>query len=238
MKKYKKSSDVSYSIGVYPTLELLYHRPDKVDSIIISGRGDRNEGLNKIIEICQKKKIRVEQSDKAINRIAKVGGCYAVGIFYKYHSPLQKGDHLVLVNPNDMGNFGTITRTMLAYGIKNLAVIKPAVDIFAPKAVRASMGAIFKLNFSYFDSFSDYCSAFKNNNIYPLITNAKTGLDQAVFKKPFSLVFGGEGAGLGEEFLKVGESIKIPQSREVDSLNLSVAVGIVLYASSLDKNKR
>ena len=55
-----------------------------------------------------------------------------------------------------MGNMGTIIRTCVGFGIKNLAVIEPAVDIFNPKVVRASMGAVFHVNICRYDSFDTY----------------------------------------------------------------------------------
>ena len=58
-----------------------------------------------------------------------------------------------------MGNLGTILRSCLGFGMKDIAIIKPGVDIFDPKVVRASMGSIFSLNISYFNSFEDYKNA-------------------------------------------------------------------------------
>lgn len=232
MKKYKKNLDFSYSIGVYPTLELLESRPDKVLRVMIDPQGNKNDGIKKIESICGEKNIRIESASTSIYKISDSENAYAVGVFEKYTTDLDKTNHLVLVNPSDKGNMGTIIRTMLAYNIKNLAVIRPAVDIFDPKVVRASMGAAFKVNFRYFDSFKQYAVLYENS-IYSFMTSGKIPLNQVQFKEPYSLVFGNEGAGLGEEFKKMGESVNIPQSKEVDSVNLSVAVGIAVYSASV-----
>ena len=56
---------------------------------------------------------------------------------------LDDANHVVLVNPGDMGNMGTIIRTMLGFNYSNLAIIKPGVDVFDPRVIRASMGALF-----------------------------------------------------------------------------------------------
>jgi TrmH family RNA methyltransferase len=130
-----------------------------------------------------------------------------------------------------MGNLGTISRTMLAFNFKDLALIRPAVDVFDPRAVRSSMGAVFKLNFQYFNSFDEYREAF-SRNFYPFMTNGKTKLNEAKFEAPYSLIFGNEGAGLGDDFLKIGQSINIPISSQVDSLNLASSVSIALYQAS------
>ncbi len=231
LKSYKKSFEYSYSLGVFPTLELLNFKHDKVIKVVISENSRENQGVMKILDICKKKGIEVEINNKAINRISKKENCYAIGVFEKYETMLNPlKDHVVLVNPSDMGNLGTIIRTILGFNIKELAIIRPAVDIYDPKVVRASMGALFRLHFQYFDDFESYMGSF-NHDIYPFMLNAKETIHTVSPKgdKPFSLVFGNEGSGLGDEFLDIGTSVIIPHSDEIDSLNLSIAVGIASY---------
>lgn len=62
----------------------------------------------------------------------------------------------MLHHPSDSGNLGTILRTALGFGLKNIAIIRPAVDSDDPRVVRASMGAAFSLNIRHFDSFEQY----------------------------------------------------------------------------------
>jgi TrmH family RNA methyltransferase len=229
LKTYKKDSTFSYSLGVFPTIELLKTRGSNVIKVLINPKGYKNSGLKKILEICKKQNISSEENQLLIERLAVNENTYAIGVFEKYTSSLdQKDNHVVLVEPSDMGNLGTICRTMLAFGFKNLGIIKPAVDIFDPKVIRASMGAVFHLNFEYFESFDAYNNKARHNN-YPFMLKGTKTLDKAEFKKPYTLIFGNEGSGLKEKFYKTGESVTIPQKSDVDSLNLSVAVGIVLY---------
>ncbi len=78
-----------------------------------------NEGVIKIIDICKENNIKCEINNKAINRISKKQNSYAIGVFEKYNMDLDMDkNHLVLVEPSDMGNLGTIIRTMLGFGIK------------------------------------------------------------------------------------------------------------------------
>ena len=51
----------------------------------------------------------------------------------------------------------------------SLAIIKPGVDVFDPRVIRASMGALFNINFEYFDSFSEYLDKYPKRNIYSLM---------------------------------------------------------------------
>ncbi len=231
LKPYKKDYQYTYSIGVFPTLELLKYKKEKVLMVLLSDHGHENEGVKKIIDICNEHDIQIQINDKAINRISKKENSYAIGVFKKYEQKLDgQKNHVVLVNPSDMGNLGTIIRTILGFGIKNLAIIRPGIDIFDPKAIRASMGAMFRLSFQYFEDFSSYHTAY-NNDIYTFMLNAKKSLPDIEIdvNRSFSLVFGNEGSGLGDEFKDIGTSIIIPHSNEIDSLNLSIAVGIASY---------
>ena len=118
---------------------------------------------------------------------------------------------------------------MLGFDLENLILIRPAVDIFDPKIIRASMGAIFKIQFNYFDSFLEYKNQFPSQNFYPFMTNAKFNLRDIKFQKPTSLIFGSESAGLSDDFSNIGTSVKIPQNENIDSFNLAISVGLGLY---------
>lgn len=229
-RTYKKELDYSYTLGIFLTIELLTYKPDKVLEIIIHSKGETSQGIKKIIELCKKNRINYSVNDKLIKQLSPKENCYAIGIFSKYDENLVREDnHIVLVNPSDSGNLGTIIRTSLGFGVKNLAIIKPAVDIFDPKTVRASMGALFNIAFSHFDSFSDYDKKYKNHDLYPFMLNAQKRLYDVQPKQPFTLIFGNEGSGLDDSFKDIGTSVIIPHHKTIDSLNLAIAVGIALY---------
>ncbi len=231
-RNYKKKSDISYCLGVYPAIELLKYKPEIVDQIFISSRGKTNKGVIQIIEICRKENISWEFADKAILRAGGNEGTYAVGVFRKYESQIENSDrHLLLDKPEDAGNLGTIIRTALGFGIKDIVVIRPGVDVFNPKVVRASMGSVFKQNVEYFNSFSEYLKKYSGRNCYAFMTNGKQEASEMKTEKPFTLIFGNEGAGLGIDYKTIENTLRISQSSEVDSLNLAVSVGIGLYLS-------
>jgi TrmH family RNA methyltransferase len=93
------------------------------------------------------------------------------------------------------------------------------------------MGALFKLNFAQYESFEEYRSSFKKHEIFTFMLNGENTLTLKDCPKAelYSLVFGNEATGLDASYLKAGTSIFIPQSPEVDSLNLTIAVGIGAY---------
>ena len=121
-------------------------------------------------------------------------------------------------------------RSSLGCGIKNIAIIKPAVDIFNPKVVRSSMGALFGINVKYYDSFEDYQNEFKDHNIYTLMLQAKVNLSEVEnTNQKYSLVFGNEATGLPKKFLNIDTPVIIKHTSNIDSLNLPIAVSITLY---------
>jgi TrmH family RNA methyltransferase len=189
----------------------------------------------KIRELCGKLRIDVQVNDKLIERLAPNENSYAVGIFRKYERELRADrSHVVLVNPSDMGNMGTIMRTMLGFGVEDLAIVRPGVDVFDPRVIRASMGALFQLSFAYFDSFEAYSGAFPRA-YFPFMTDGEVSLLDARFTSPYSLIFGNEGAGLPDTFRHLGKSVTIAHTNRIDSLNLPVAVGIALYEATQEK---
>jgi TrmH family RNA methyltransferase len=232
LKRYKKDFEHSYAFGVFPTLELLKHRLGDVLGVIIHPRGAKNSGVLKIQEICQNNAIPFEFQEKSFPRIGARENDYAVGVLKKTDPGLDaSANHVILVNPSGMGNLGTIIRTMLGFGFHDLAIIEPAADIFHPDVVRASMGALFQLRFERFGDFAAYQET-QPRILYLLMTDGETPLPDAKFEPAFGLVFGPENAGLPADFHHLGNSICIPQSQNIDSLNLAISVGVTLYQAA------
>ncbi|MDQ3929819.1 MAG: TrmH family RNA methyltransferase [Chloroflexota bacterium] len=233
LKPYKREFDHSYSLGVFPTLELVDAQPRHVLGVLVSSKGERNEGLRKLERLCERAGISLETNDRAVERLAQKENTFAVGVFRKYASELQRAsNHVVLVNPSDMGNLGTIARTMLGFGVLDLGIVRPAADMFDPKVVRASMGATFRLRCRYFDTFEQYRETVGERSLYPFMTGGDLMLDGTSFTMPFTLIFGNESAGLPPEYGKLGTPVTIKHTRAIDSLNLPISVGIALYEAT------
>ena len=111
----------------------------------------KSDGISEILDICKRENIPFEENDKLIDRIAYKENTYVVGVFEKYEEELEsEKNHIVLVNPSNTGNLGTIIRTMVGFGFKNLAIVGSGVDVFSPKVISSTMGNLFKINFEYF----------------------------------------------------------------------------------------
>ena len=232
LKRYQKGFEHSYAFGVYPTLELLARRPGDVLGVVISPRAEANAGARRIARLCGERGVEVLANDRTLERLGARENDYAVGVFRKYAAALDAAaDHVALVGAADMGNLGTILRTMAGFGVADLALVGSAPDINHPRVVRASMGAVFRCRREYFDTFDAY-RARHERSCHPLITGAATPIRAAEFARPWTLIFGGEGPGLPDEFAQVGTPLSIPQTDAIDSLNLSVAVGIALYEAA------
>ena len=238
MQKYKKNADYSYSLGTEVTLQLLTDHPDKVRNVYIHSRQNDNEIYRRIIELAEKNHIEVIHSDKIFNILSDKENCYILAVFDKYECELNPtSNHVVLVNPANTGNLGTIIRTSIGFGVKDIAIISPGVDIFDPRTIRASMGAMFQLRFRYFDSFADYLKAVDERNIYPFMLDGAKQLDEIEIPEHFSLVFGNEARGLDPEYQNYGQSVLIRHYPVIDSLNLCNAVSIGIYEFTKGKIK-
>lgn len=236
IKSYKKEYDYTYTLGVFETIEALLKKPGHVKQVYIHSSADKNTGVKRIQELCEQHHIVCEIGDTVISKLSKKNNCFAIAVIDKYPMQLEDTSHVMLVNPGDMGNMGTILRTMLGFGYKNLVIIRPGVDVFDPRVLRASMGALFKVNVMYFDSFSEYQKEYKDRDIYTLMLKGALNIYRVTPKhhRKHTLVFGNESSGLPDSYLEYGQSIFIPHSTEIDSLNLSMAVGISLAYFSKD----
>ncbi len=229
IKPYKKAFDYSYTLGAFPTFELLEGKPDKVKGVYLHSSFTESAHIK---AVCREKSIPVFVEDKIFHKISDKENCFVIGVLDKYEEKLMSDkSHLVLGNPSNRGNLGTILRTALCMGINDVAIIAPGADVFNPKTIRASMGALFKMRVSYYDSFEEYQSLFKAHDIFTFMLNGENTLEVQNCPKTqlFSLVFGNEATGLDDSFLNVGTSVFIPQSPQVDSLNITIAVGIASF---------
>lgn len=238
LKRYDKELKHSYTLGVYPTIELLEQQPSRALGVILHSAGQQNTGVDIIRDLCEDLDLEVLENNYLVEKIARRGDTYAVGVFKKYHMDLDHAaNHVVLVQPRGMGNLGTITRTMLAFGQRDLGIIEPAADLFDPKVIRASMGAIFQLRFQWFDQFTDYWGTYASHQLYPLMTDGESALPEVDFQSPYALIFGEESGGLDQAYHQFGSSVRIPQASAVDSLNIALSVGVTLYQAALNTGR-
>lgn len=232
LEPYSKKLTYSYALGAFPSLALLESRPDRAVRLLLHPDGLENDGVRKLRARCAELGVREEMADRVLRRESKKDNCFAAIAFEKYTDALDmEENHAVLCQISDGGNLGTALRSLLGFGIRDVAVIRPCVDVFDPHVLRASMGAFYKLRVHTFDAFEDYRALYPNRPLYPFMLDGAKSLNEvaAAAEPPFSLVFGNEASGLPARFAQLGQSVLIPQSDEIDSLNLAVAVSVGSY---------
>lgn len=139
---------------------------------------------------------------------------------------------VILDGIQDPGNLGTIIRTAEAAGVTGIILGRETVDQYNPKVVRATMGSLLRLPVVKVDSLLELIEKLRSKNIKTLACDVRGSKNyyEASWSLPLALLFGNEGAGMSQEIAgKIDEVIKIPQRRGVDSLNVAVAAGIIMY---------
>jgi TrmH family RNA methyltransferase len=141
---------------------------------------------------------------------------------------------LVLDGVQDPGNVGTMLRTALGLGAMGLVALKGTADLTNPKVIRAAMGASFRLP-AVSAAPEEFVAWARLQRSEIWVAEARgEAADQLPRRSgdraPVALVLGNEGAGVSQSLeLAAVRRIAIPLARDVDSLNVAVAAGILLY---------
>lgn len=138
---------------------------------------------------------------------------------------------IVLEGLEKPGNLGAIIRTASAAGLKNIILNDCLFDNFNPNVIKTSEGLIFFVNIIRATK-EETLKFFKKNKLKTFIatTSAKKSYEKFDFSKNSAIILGSEAKGLSNFWLKsVDEELKIPMRQGVDSLNVSVSAGILIY---------
>ena len=139
---------------------------------------------------------------------------------------------VALESVQDPGNLGTIIRAAGWFGIKNIVCSKDCVDVYNPKVIQASMGALLHVNVYYYDLKKLLNSAVKNSiPVFGTMLEGGSIYDHKLHNKGI-ILFGNESKGISEELIPfITEKIMIPKfsnaKEGIDSLNVSMAASVV-----------
>ncbi len=139
---------------------------------------------------------------------------------------------VVLNGLQDPGNLGTIIRTSAAAGATAVLLTEGTVDLYNPKVIRSTMGSLFQVPIinGLDDSEAVKWLNYHSINIMVADLDGEEYYYSANLKKPFALVIGNENRGTNDIWRKAAyKKIKIPLLGSTESLNASVATGIILY---------
>ena len=146
----------------------------------------------------------------------------------------------LLENLQDPGNLGTIVRTAEGAGVTGIIMNRETVDIYNPKVIRSTMGAIFRVPFIYVDSLPETIMQMRKKEIsvYGTILEESRVYDDPDYTKPSAVVVGNEANGISREVREsLSGRIHIPMEGSVESLNAAVAAAVVLYEASRQRRK-
>jgi RNA methyltransferase, TrmH family len=151
---------------------------------------------------------------------------------------LTVGPIVAVAGLQDPGNLGTILRSAEAFGSAGVILGEGTVSIFNSKVVRASAGSIFRLPAiaaKTAGGMETILSSIRDRGVRLIATSSHKGapLDRAELTGPAAIFIGGEGSGLPRPLMaQMDETLIIPHSDHVESLNAGVATSIMLYEAS------
>ena len=151
----------------------------------------------------------------------------------------NESNYLILNDIQDPGNIGTILRTADSLNIKQIIVSNKTADVYNPKVVRSTMGAIFRVKVIMVDDLVKQIKLMQKQGIkvYSTDLNTEESIYTADYNKA-AIVIGNEANGVSKEVIEASDGrIKIPMLGKTESLNAAVATSIILYEVYRDKLK-
>lgn len=139
---------------------------------------------------------------------------------------------LVCVGLQDPGNVGAAIRAAEAGGASGVLLAGAAADPWGWKALRAAMGSTFRLPVRRERDVRTACDELRARGVQLVATIPRTGIamHEADLRVPTALLLGGEGSGLSSDLLERADiGVSIPMRPPVESLNVAVAAGLLVY---------
>lgn len=152
----------------------------------------------------------------------------------------DKENPLVLVAeaPEKPGNIGAILRTADAANVDAVIIANPKTDLYNPNIIRSSVGCVFT-NTIATGTITEIIAFLKANNfnMYCAALQASVNYHTQDFTKPTAIIVGTEATGLSNEWLEnATQNIIIPMQGEIDSMNVSVAAGILIFEAKRQRD--
>ncbi|APY11787.1 rRNA methyltransferase [Seonamhaeicola sp. S2-3] len=145
---------------------------------------------------------------------------------------------LVAEAPEKPGNIGALLRTADAAHVDAVIIANPKTDLYNPNIIRSSVGCVFTNQIAT-GSTAEIIEFLKqkNINIYAAILQESVAYHTQDFTKPTAIIVGTEATGLSEEWrIHATQNIIIPMQGEIDSMNVSVAAGILIFEAKRQRN--
>ena len=234
-KKYRDESN-EYVVEGVKLVEEAVKENAKIKQIIVCEDTTRTYEIptHIMIEIAKYECISV--SDKIFNIITQVTNPQGIMAIIEKNAQNAKIDYtqdiiVVLDDVQDPGNLGTILRTVDSIGLNQIIVSKGTADAFNSKVVRSTMGAIFRIKIIEVENLAQAIKEMRKHHFKLMVTSLQT--KNSIYDIDFNkkiIVIGNEANGVSKEIQDMAdEKAKIPMLGRTESLNASVAAGVVMY---------
>lgn len=229
--------------GVHPVWEAL-QAGEEIDKIYVQ-KGIENSTITKILRKLEGKSTQIQEVPiEKLNRLTKgnhqgiVAEISPISIreFEEVVEEILAAKtnpiFLVLDQISDVRNFGAIIRTAECTGVDAIIVQKKGGAPISGDTVKTSAGAIFNVPICKVDHIKDAVFYFKASGVYTIAASEHT--QQSIYEtetnRPIAIVMGSEGRGVSKSVIReVDASVSLPLLGEINSLNVSVACGAILY---------
>ena len=225
--------------GVHVVQELVSHHRELVIGVYVT-EAFNDEGLIEAINEAEIKiNVLTDEQMKRLSSTVTTQGVIAVARIAS-KKPVYESSRSVITLVDavqDPGNLGTLFRTSLGFGSDGMILGRGTVSPFNPKVVRGSSGTFLRVPFEFDVDLVDQINFLRSKGYTIIATDlhAKQSLRQIPQNKLRKMAFlvGNEGAGTNPYFIELAdETVKIPMSSELESLNVAVAHGILSYEAA------
>ena len=250
-KKYRDESN-EYIVEGIKLIEEAIKEKAQIKQIVICEENEKTNAISKSLmyEISRYDCVYVtKQVFNSITQVVAPQGIFAIvsktfgDTSQKFQKVEEKKidytqDVIVLLDDiQDPGNLGTILRTIDSCGLNQIVVSKGTVDAYNPKVIRSTMGAIFRINIIEREDLIKTIKEARKHHFKLQVTSLEADMTiyDVDYKKKI-IVIGNEANGVSKEIQDIAdEKVKIPMLGKTESLNASVAAGIVLYEYTRQK---
>ena len=234
-KKYRDQNKEFIIEGIKLLKEAIQEKA-KIKTIVVCDDCEKNGTLDKKLLYEMAKYNCIYVTEKVFNILTDVSNPQGVLAVIEKNNDINNinfDDDLILIldNLQDPGNLGTIIRTLDSVNLKQIIVSKGSSDVYNPKVVRSTMGAIFRVKVLESENLQETIKEIKKHKFKILATDLNT--NSSIYDEKYSkcaIIIGNEANGVSKEILSLADKkIKIPMLGKTESLNASVATGIILY---------
>lgn len=224
-KKYRDKENLFLLEGYKAIEEAFLYGINLKDIFVLKEKADKYKFLNRELIIT------TEPVLKKISAADTAPEAVAVGVQKHFSiNDIKNSKKIVLLeNIKDLGNLGTILRTSAAFKFDAVILFGDCADLYNPKCVRSSVGNLWKIPVVNVKNIEDM-NVFANYQRIATLPKSANLLKEFKAKDRCIVMFGSEADGLSKTLIDFStDSVKIEMAENVESLNLSISCGVVLY---------